>query len=328
MEMRTKRIMGVLALAGVLVFSLFSVAGDLEPSAPPGPTMKTLSEVEPRIPISSLPYTISAPGSYYLTGDLTTPVWGIVIEANDVTIDLMGYSLIGSRVESTRGIFMEGRNNVEIRNGTVRNFGHTGIWEASLGKGHRVIGVRAVSNGGSGIHLIGSGHLVKDCTAVDNGSDTQWDYGICVGEGCTVTGNTAYDNHGHGILAGASGCTVTGNTVKGNARSGILVHSGSLVIGNTVTNNNDLDNIDDAGIKVHMDCLVKANIASGNKQNNIFVHGWYHSAIEENLVTNSTNGISFGPPTGNFLANNRASGNTNNYVNAAYQTDGGGNVSF
>ncbi|MBA7679146.1 hypothetical protein ES703_87429 [subsurface metagenome] len=33
--------------------------------------IKTLDEVEPRIPISSVPYTISESGSYYLTGDLT-----------------------------------------------------------------------------------------------------------------------------------------------------------------------------------------------------------------------------------------------------------------
>ena len=38
--------------------------GPLAPPGPPGPTMKTLDQIEPRTPISSLPFTISASGSY------------------------------------------------------------------------------------------------------------------------------------------------------------------------------------------------------------------------------------------------------------------------
>lgn len=47
--------------------------------------------------ITSLPYTISSPGFYYITKDLTTTTHGhgIHIQADNVTIDLMGFSLIG-----------------------------------------------------------------------------------------------------------------------------------------------------------------------------------------------------------------------------------------
>jgi len=42
---KTTVVVGLLALAGLVVFSLTAGGGNLEPSAPPGPTMKTLDEV-------------------------------------------------------------------------------------------------------------------------------------------------------------------------------------------------------------------------------------------------------------------------------------------
>ncbi len=57
--METKRksakvAVSLLVLAGLLLFSLFAVGGSLQPSAPPGPTMKTLEQIEPRIIANTL----------------------------------------------------------------------------------------------------------------------------------------------------------------------------------------------------------------------------------------------------------------------------------
>ncbi len=47
--------------------------------------------------ITSLPYTISSPGFYYLTGNLsyTGSGNGITVSSDDVTLDLMGFRLSG-----------------------------------------------------------------------------------------------------------------------------------------------------------------------------------------------------------------------------------------
>ncbi len=67
----------------------------LAPPAAPAPSMKTLDQVEPLIPISSLPFEISQPGSYYVTSNLTgiASAAGITIFSSDVTIDLEGGQL-------------------------------------------------------------------------------------------------------------------------------------------------------------------------------------------------------------------------------------------
>ncbi|MCB1102992.1 MAG: hypothetical protein KDL10_11540, partial [Kiritimatiellae bacterium] len=82
------------------------------PSGPPGPTYRTLDQVEPRIPLSEAPVAITNAGSYYLTQNLSNFV---AIAANNVTLDLMGFSIhspFGSAI--TMGF---PQTNIVIRNG-------------------------------------------------------------------------------------------------------------------------------------------------------------------------------------------------------------------
>ena len=89
-----------LLLPGLLALAALALAqGSLTPPGAPAPTMKTLDQVEPRIPLQvGSPgvfgngvggFSITAPGSYYLTKDLTVVTHnGIWIDADNVTIDL------------------------------------------------------------------------------------------------------------------------------------------------------------------------------------------------------------------------------------------------
>ena len=59
----------LLALTAVSIFA----QGSLTPPAGPAPSMKTLGQIEPRVPIEKLPFKIVASGAYYVTTNLLVP---------------------------------------------------------------------------------------------------------------------------------------------------------------------------------------------------------------------------------------------------------------
>ncbi len=107
----------LMAAAIIAILATRSAAGPLDP---PGPPSSTLPLVEPRTPISSLPYTISSPGSYYVTNALSSTTGGITITTNDVELDLNGFTLTG-----TAGLYgiSSSFNQITIRNGRVHFWG-------------------------------------------------------------------------------------------------------------------------------------------------------------------------------------------------------------
>jgi len=249
------------------------------------------STLEAATEITSLPYTITAQGSYIINQNLKANWHGIKVQANNVTIDLNGYSISGNNASGGYGVYMNGCSNVEIRNGTIRNFGSRGIYEeGSSGNSHRVINVRVMNNKGSGISLNGNNHMLKDCTISNNGgygiyaysgstvsgntSYNNGSYGISAGFGCTVSGNTSYSNGGDGISASA-GSTLSGNTAYNNGNYGIAASVGSTVTGNTAyANGND-------GIYAAPGCTVKNNTSYYNEEYGIYLSGY-------NLVDGNT----------------------------------------
>jgi hypothetical protein len=113
--------------------------GALTPPAAPGPTMLTLSQVEPRTPISSVPFTITKSGSYYLTTNLTATVSNaITIAASGVSLDLEGFTISSTVANAANGgaaiLFDSGLGDIAICNGHIRggvNTNGTGMYIGS-----------------------------------------------------------------------------------------------------------------------------------------------------------------------------------------------------
>lgn len=217
-----------ICIAGLVIMV---TAGNLNPSAEPGATMKTLDQVEARIPIPGNPYgagtyTLSEAGSYYLTGDrLVAPGnYGLHITASNVTVDLNGFTLKEmSSATGNSGIYIDGAENVEIRNGTIRDFPGAGI--TASGANVRIFDIRILNNGGSGINLNGDGSHIRGCTVSNNGGS-----GIYAWNNAIVTGNTCGNNTHYGIVA-RHGSVVSENSCFQNGYEGVFTNNG-LAIGN------------------------------------------------------------------------------------------------
>lgn len=207
--------------------------GSLTPPGAPAPTMKTLSQVEPRTPITNLPMTISSRGSYYLTTNVTGT---LTISSDDVTVDLMGFT-----IQSISGDAIDipaTQKNLVIRNGTISR-GSVGIDGRYLrGSNSRFENLTISDCSFSGLY-IGSDCLVENCLLISNGT-----YGVQSSSAgrlevrnCRIIGTT-----GDGLYA-YGGSRIIGNAIENSGDNGLrLTGSGSFVADNIVKGN--VDNYD------------------------------------------------------------------------------------
>ena len=110
-------------LATLAFASAPAFPGDLTPPAGPvTSTMKTLDEVEARVPLSGpAPIAITEPGSYYLTENVIGVPGqpGITIGANDVTLDLNGFALLGVEGATSAVVPADFVSRSSVRDGAV-----------------------------------------------------------------------------------------------------------------------------------------------------------------------------------------------------------------
>ena len=180
---------------------------------------------------AGFPVSINSSGAYRLTSDLRPPSGfdASDVNADDVTIDLNGFNIVGVGGGIADGISLTNHQNVELRNGTIRGFTRDGVFTNATSANVRLLDLRLIGNSILGADLQGSGYLVDRCTALSNPNG-----GIRVGEGslvtrCVIRGSTSFGLF-LGTTSGYVGNVLTGN----NGGDSFPQASGGLQLGTNV----------------------------------------------------------------------------------------------
>jgi parallel beta-helix repeat protein len=293
--------------------------------------MKTLDQVEPRTPISSVPYTISSPGSYYLAASLAvTSGVAVTIGSDDVSLDLNGFRISNSgnaggdycvsvpnafRVNVSNGILLGGRSSAYVNNSPQT------ILSGLLISGATSSGVfidddctNAVIRNCVITGTTGTGIYVDDRnpgTCIEHNIISGWGWGIFI----------------HG---GGAGIRVLGNSVTGFSYKGIYPYSAATleIKENLVRGNSAIEAISITGF-----CdgsLVKNNYLSGSGVG-LLVYGSDYLLIDNNTIyAPTTIGVEFTSGAQNSVYRSNVIRNSGSSAVggdwAGSNVDGGGNI--
>jgi hypothetical protein len=201
------------------------------------------------------PFTISQPGSYKLSSNLTPNNNGaLVISASDVTLDLNGFTISCPSCVASTGITVTGAS-VSILNGVITGFngaipangpGVSGILFQSANNGP------ATASGPAVDARVEHVTLTRNLNGITGDAFSQ----IAVIE-CSLNSNMQYGVLGPGIL------TVLNSKVINNGQAGIVIGSGQIT-GNTISANGLLGSFTRGGILAILGANVTNNLISGS----------------------------------------------------------------
>lgn len=242
------------SIPGLAAITPVALAGDLNPPAGPiAPTHKTLTQVEPRTPLSvaTTPgdadsvFRITQSGVYYLTGDLLVPAGKSGIEvfsstATEVSIDLGGFAIRSAAAGTLDGVTTGTGARFTLANGSILSMGGRGVLaEANSivverlrvancqSFGLRLLGAGTIQSCSvesctSGIGAFGAFH-VERCLSFNNTSS-----GIFVTDDSTVHDCIAFGNDSYGIDLGTNSAARDCGAFS-NGFAGITTSSGCII---------------------------------------------------------------------------------------------------
>ncbi len=248
--------------------------------------------------------------STVLTGNVGPCATGLTIGADNITLDLNGFTVTGNPgTGDGPGILLEGRTGVTVKNGGVSQF-DAGI-AVLQGSANTVTAMRVLDNRGStstdfgdGILLYASSHNTVTSNQVRNNGPYDG-IGALVSSFNLIDGNQIVDNNQSNVnTAGirlenigrtaSNDNTVTNNLVTNSGIYGIEVFAGGSR--NQIKSNQVVGNALD-GITVFAggnDNVIESNNVRGNQANGISIRGGAGS---------------FAAPAGNMVLRNFSFGN-------------------
>jgi hypothetical protein len=199
------------------------------------------------------PYHITQSGSYRLSSNLlvSSATDAIDISANNVTIDLNGFSIIQTATTSPPGkmaINGSAANAVTVRNGSIAN------WDYSISlESNCTVQNTTITNTNTGLMCFRYSAITANLVIANPnpGAIEHGQIGISASSGTMISGNTVAGFRTYGIAmaetpsVNSPGALISGNAVSGpgGGAIGILATCPANLVGNAATGNgsNDID---------------------------------------------------------------------------------------
>jgi parallel beta-helix repeat protein len=258
-----------------------------------------------------------------LANDLVNcPGDGLVIGADDITLDLAGHSISGVNAPGSEGVTDDGHKGAKVENGTIHSFFLNGVGLRNAPHSSvRNLTIRKIGAGGvdgdfsAGVLVRQSPHSTVIGSTITNDVSAFQSDGVDVisSAGTTISGNTLAKNAWNGMVVLSSPRTiVVGNELDGNQNQGTEVNFGS---DHTVVARNHARNNVSNGLVVGAisDALIEGNTLTGNGDTGLFMFDLLHSRVSDNRAGGNGVGISLDGgqhgSSGNRIVGNDTSSN-------------------
>jgi len=187
---------------------------------------------------------------------------GIIVERNDIVIDGNGYSLQGSG--SGNGFYLNGLNNITIKNTNITNFEMSIRLDSS---NNNTFSGNNITNNLFGIFLVSS-------------------------ESNTIAKNNVTNNNRGIFLRLSENNTISGNNIKSNSERGIQLYESAT--NNTIKENYITNNYE--GIYLSYSCnnnTISRNNITKSGYDGLFLSSSNYNSILENNIAENVYGIHF-----------------------------------
>jgi hypothetical protein len=227
--------------------------------------------------------TLSAPGNYVVTKNLTASGDCLVLTVSNIAIDLQGHKIVGN---GSGGGITDAGNSIRyiiVANGKITNFSEGIDLSTDTGQtANLILNVNTSSNAADGIFMKGRDNNLVNVTANNNGGG-----GIELGSCCdSLFKVTANGNSADGVLFNDEDYLLN-VTSNGNSGNGVLGGSDSFIV-NSVASKNSSNGFD----LPESDNLVVSSVANGNSGNGILL-GTFNQVTDSKAGKNHGDGINF-----------------------------------